>query len=71
MKKILFALLSLSAASLAFAGGEACKDSAAKCDDKCTKECCSKDNKAAADAKDSQATEAKKDVKPADAAEKK
>jgi hypothetical protein len=39
MKKTLFALLSLSFASLSFAGGDACK-SAAKCDDKDAKACC-------------------------------
>lgn len=70
MKKILIALLSLSAASFAFAGGDACKDKSAKCDDKCAKECCSKDGKACADAKDSKASEAKKDAK-ADSTEKK
>jgi len=58
MKKLLIALLSLSAASFALAGGEACKDSS-KCDAKCTKECC-KDAKACADAKDSKACPADK-----------
>lgn len=71
MKKLLLPLLALSAASLAFAGGDGCKDNNGKCDDKCTKECCSKDAKACADAKDSKAAEGKKDVKPAEAAEKK
>jgi hypothetical protein len=70
MKKILIALLSLSAATFAYAGGEACKDGA-KCDDKSTKECCSKDAKAAADAKDSKATDAKTNSKAATSAEKK
>ena len=63
MKKILIALLSLSAASFAFAGGEACNDKSAKCDDKCTKECCSKDAKACTHANDAKATDAKKDTK--------
>ena len=70
MKKIVFALLALTAATFAFAGGEACKDGA-KCDDKCTKECCSKDGKAAADAKDTKAADAKKEVKADTAAGKK
>ena len=70
MKKILIALLSLSAVSFAFAGGEACKDKAAKCDDKCAKECCKKDDKACVDAKDAK-TDTKKDVKSTETAEKK
>ncbi|MDB6128568.1 MAG: hypothetical protein JWM35_2464 [Verrucomicrobia bacterium] len=69
MKKILIALLSLSAATFAFAGGEACKDKT-KGDEKCSKECCDKDGKCT-DAKDSKASDAKKDVKADTAAEKK
>jgi len=70
MKKILIALLSLSAASFALAGGEACKDKDAKCDANCTKECCKKDGKAA-DSKDAKAADAKDAAKTADTAEKK
>lgn len=64
MKKILFALLALSAASFAFAGG----DDKAKCDDKDAKACCCKccccceDDKAACE--DKAATDAKACVKP-------
>ena len=39
MKKIFFALLSLSAATVAFAGGEACQ-AKAKCNDKSAKAGC-------------------------------
>jgi hypothetical protein len=72
MKKILIALLSLSAASFAFAGGDAAKDKAAKCDANCTKECCKKDAKACTDAKAAcKATDTTKDAKPAETAVKK
>lgn len=69
MKKILFAVLSLTAASLAFAHDDASKDKA-KCDANCTKECCSKD-KACTDAKGCKDAEAKKDSKGAATTEKK
>ncbi len=73
MKKILTALLALSAASFAFAATDTSSDKA-KCDDKCdqcTKACCSKDGKACADAKESKPADAKKGTKPADPADKK
>ena len=47
-------LLALSAASFAFAGGEACTDKA-MCDAKCTQPCCTKDAKACTEAKDMKA----------------
>jgi len=51
MKKTLLILTALTAASFAFAGGEACTDKS-KCDDK-SKDCacCSKDAKECKDAK--------------------
>ena len=73
MKKILTALLVLSAASFAFATTDTSSDKT-KCNDKCdqcTKACCSKDSKACADAKDSKAADPKKDAKQADPADKK
>jgi len=55
MKKILIALLSLSALSFAYAGTDTSKDQPCKCGDKCTKQCCTKDSKACA--KDAKACE--------------
>ena len=59
MKKTLLFLGALSAASLSFAGGQACADKE-KCDAKCDKACCKsdKDCKAACTEK----TEGKKDA---------
>ena len=72
MKKILLALLALSAASFAFAAADAPADKA-KCDAVCTKPCCSKDAKACCtEAKDVKAcADAKPAAKPAETAVKK
>jgi hypothetical protein len=70
MKKILFLIAALSAASLSFAGGQACTDKE-KCDAKCEKACC----KDAKDSKDCKAcaakSECKDEAKPAPKEEKK
>lgn len=60
MKKTLLLLTALTAASFAFAGGEACTDKS-KCDDKAKDSaCCSKDAK---ECKDAKATCQKDDAK--------
>ena len=71
MKKTLFALVSLTFASLSFAGGDSAK-APAKCDDKdskcccCCKCCCCSDSKDANACKIEKADGAK-DAKPAEA----
>lgn len=50
MKKILLLAAALSAATLTFAGGEACSDKE-KCDAKCEKACCADKKKDCADCK--------------------
>lgn len=61
MKKTLLLITALSAASFAFAGGDACADKS-KCDDKAKDCCCCKDAK---DCKDAKATCQKPDAKAA------
>jgi hypothetical protein len=69
MKKTLLLLAALSAASLGFAGGQACADKA-KCEDKCEKACCKAAAKDGKDCKDcaakSECKDCKDEAKPAD-----